>query len=55
MDELYELLIHEVHRYEGPVNELMGDGLVAFFGTKTSTANCTEAAVYALRCGLRAE
>ena len=32
MDELYELLIHEVHRYEGTVNELTGDGLVAFFG-----------------------
>src|SRR5262245_11034389 len=30
MDELYELLIHEVHRYEGTVNELTGDGLVAF-------------------------
>ena len=25
MDELYELLIHEVHRYEGTVNELTGD------------------------------
>jgi class 3 adenylate cyclase len=32
MDEIYELLIHEVHRYEGTVNELTGDGLVAFFG-----------------------
>jgi class 3 adenylate cyclase len=31
MDELYEVLIHEVHRYEGTVNELTGDGIVAFF------------------------
>ena len=30
MDALYERLIHEVHRYEGTVNELTGDGLVAF-------------------------
>jgi hypothetical protein len=32
MDEIYELFIHEVHRYEGTVNELTGDGIVAFFG-----------------------
>ena len=32
MDKLYERLIHEIHRYEGTVNELTGDGLVAFFG-----------------------
>jgi class 3 adenylate cyclase len=32
MDALYELLMHEIHRYEGTVNELTGDGLVAFFG-----------------------
>lgn len=32
MDELYELFIHEIHRYEGTVNELTGDGIVAFFG-----------------------
>jgi class 3 adenylate cyclase len=28
MDDLYELFIHEVHRYEGTVNELTGDGIV---------------------------
>jgi len=32
MDEIYELLIHEVHRYEGTVNELTGDGILALFG-----------------------
>jgi class 3 adenylate cyclase len=32
MDDLYELFIHEVHRYEGTVNEHTGDGIVAFFG-----------------------
>lgn len=32
MDELYERFIHDVHRFEGTVNELTGDGIVAFFG-----------------------
>jgi class 3 adenylate cyclase len=32
MDDLYEAFIHDVHRYEGTVNELTGDGLIAFFG-----------------------
>jgi adenylate cyclase len=32
MDEVYELLIHEVHRYEGTVNQVMGDGIMALFG-----------------------
>jgi hypothetical protein len=32
MDDLYEQFIHDVHRYEGTVNELTGDGIVAFLG-----------------------
>jgi class 3 adenylate cyclase/DNA-binding NarL/FixJ family response regulator len=32
MDNLYERFIHDIHRYEGTVNELTGDGIVAFFG-----------------------
>jgi hypothetical protein len=32
MDDLYEVFIHEVHQYEGTVNELTGDGIVAFVG-----------------------
>ena len=27
MDEVYEILIHKVHDYEGTVNDLTGDGL----------------------------
>jgi len=26
MDEVYEILIHKVHDYEGTVNEMTGDG-----------------------------
>jgi class 3 adenylate cyclase len=47
MDELYELLIHEVHRYEGTVNELTGDGLVAFFGAPLAVERAPQRAVRA--------
>src|SRR5215471_9006963 len=46
-DELYELLIHEVHRYEGTVNELTGDGLVAFFGAPLAVEQAPQRAVRA--------
>jgi tetratricopeptide (TPR) repeat protein len=32
MDQVYEILIHKVHNYEGTVNEMTGDGIVALFG-----------------------
>ncbi|MBU4373036.1 MAG: AAA family ATPase, partial [Euryarchaeota archaeon] len=32
MDQVYEILIHKVHQYEGTVNELRGDGILALFG-----------------------
>lgn len=47
MDELYELFIHEVHRYEGTVNELTGDGIVAFFGAPLAVENAPQRAVRA--------
>ena len=47
MDELYELLIHEVHRYEGTVNELTGDGLAAFFGAPLAVEQAPQRAVRA--------
>jgi len=31
MDQVYELLTHKVHDYEGTVNEMTGDGIMAFF------------------------
>jgi hypothetical protein len=34
MDEVYEILIHKVHDYEGTVNELTGDGIMALFGAQ---------------------
>ncbi|MHC4638460.1 MAG: adenylate/guanylate cyclase domain-containing protein [Planctomycetota bacterium] len=32
MDQVYEILIHKVHDYEGIVNEMIGDGIMALFG-----------------------
>jgi class 3 adenylate cyclase/pimeloyl-ACP methyl ester carboxylesterase len=32
MDRVMETLIHKVHDYEGTVNKMMGDGLMALFG-----------------------
>jgi class 3 adenylate cyclase len=32
MDQMYEILIHKVHNYEGTVNEMTGDGIMALFG-----------------------
>ncbi len=31
MDQVYEILIHKVHDYEGTVNEMTGDGIMALF------------------------
>ena len=31
MDQVYEILIHKVHDYDGTVNELTGDGIIALF------------------------
>ena len=32
MDQVYEILIHKVNDYEGTVNEMTGDGVMALFG-----------------------
>jgi class 3 adenylate cyclase/DNA-binding CsgD family transcriptional regulator len=47
MDELYEVFIHQVHRFEGTVNELTGDGLVAFFGAPLAVEQAPQRAVRA--------
>jgi len=32
IDKVYEILIHKVHEFEGTVNEMTGDGVLALFG-----------------------
>lgn len=46
MDEIYEAFIRDVHRYEGTVNELTGDGLVAFFGAPLAVEQAPQRAVH---------
>ena len=39
IDQVYELLIRKVHQYEGTVNEMTGDGVMAFFGAPIALEN----------------
>ena len=45
MDEVYEILIHKVHDYEGTVNEMTGDGVMALFGAPIALEDAPERAV----------
>ena len=40
MDQVYEILIHKVHDYEGTVNEMTGDGVMALFGAPYCLGRC---------------
>jgi len=45
MDQVYEILIHKVHDYEGTVNELTGDGIMALFGAPISLEDAPQRAI----------
>ena len=45
MDQVYELLIHKVHDYEGTVNEMTGDGIMALFGAPIALEDAPQRAV----------
>jgi class 3 adenylate cyclase/tetratricopeptide (TPR) repeat protein len=45
MDKVFELLIHKVHEYEGTVNELRGDGVLAFFGAPIALEDAPQRAI----------
>ena len=45
MDQVYELLIHKVHDYEGTVNEMTGDGIMALFGAPIAVENAPQRAI----------
>jgi len=45
MDQVYEILIHKVHDYEGTVNELTGDGIMALFGAPIALEDAPQRAV----------
>ena len=45
MDKVYEILIHKVHDYEGTVNELTGDGIMAIFGAPVALEDAPQRAI----------
>ena len=45
MDQVYEILIHKVHDYEGTVNELTGDGVMALFGAPIALEDAPQRAI----------
>jgi len=45
MDKVYEILIHKVHDYEGTVNELTGDGIMALFGAPIAMEDAPQRAI----------
>ncbi len=45
MDQVFELLIHKVHEYEGTVNEMRGDGVLAFFGAPIALEDAPQRAI----------
>jgi class 3 adenylate cyclase/tetratricopeptide (TPR) repeat protein len=45
MDQVYEVLIHKVHEYEGTVNEMTGDGIVALFGAPVALEDAPQRAI----------
>jgi len=47
MDDVYEILIHKVHGYEGTINEMTGDGVVALFGAPIALEDAPQRAIRA--------
>ena len=45
MDQVYEILIHKVHDFEGTVNEMTGDGIMALFGAPITLEEAPQRAI----------
>jgi class 3 adenylate cyclase len=45
MDQVYEILIHKVHEYDGTVNEMTGDGIMALFGAPIALEDAPQRAI----------
>ena len=45
MDQIYEILIHKVHDYDGTVNEMTGDGIMALFGAPIALEDAPQRAI----------
>lgn len=47
MDKVYEILIHSVHEFQGTVNEMTGDGIMALFGAPIAQEDAPQRALRA--------
>ena len=47
MDKVYEVLIHKVQDYEGTINEMTGDGIMALFGAPIALEDAPQRAIRA--------
>jgi class 3 adenylate cyclase/tetratricopeptide (TPR) repeat protein/type II secretory pathway predicted ATPase ExeA len=47
MDQIYEILIRQVHEYEGTINEMTGDGIMALFGAPIALEEAPQRALWA--------
>jgi class 3 adenylate cyclase len=45
MDQVYEILIHNVHKYDGIINEMTGDGIMALFGVPIALEDAPQRAL----------
>jgi class 3 adenylate cyclase len=45
MDQVYEIVIHKVHDYDGTVNEMTGDGIMALFGAPIALEDAPQRAI----------
>ncbi|RPJ02755.1 MAG: hypothetical protein EHM36_12025, partial [Deltaproteobacteria bacterium] len=45
MDQVYEILIHEIHDFGGTVNEMTGDGVMALFGAPIALEDAPQRAL----------
>ena len=45
MDQVYEILIHKVHDYDGTVNEMTGDGIMALYGAPIALEDAPQRAI----------
>ena len=45
IDQVYEILIHKVHDYDGTVNDMTGDGIMALFGAPIALEDAPQRAV----------
>ena len=53
LDPVLEHMMEAVHRYEGTVNQVMGDGIMALFGAPTSPMRTTRCERAMRRSGCR--